>query len=71
MERDLIRTRTSEGRERAKAEGRHLGRPSILTPAQQAEARRRRQEGATYKELAESYNVAISTIAKVVRQQSE
>jgi len=67
VERDLIRTRTSEGRERAKAEGRHLGRPSILTPAQQAEAKRRRQEGATYKELAESYNVAISTIAKIVR----
>jgi hypothetical protein len=69
LERDLIRTRTTEGRERARAEGRHLGRKPILSPTQQAEAVRRRQEGAAYKELAESYNVAIRTIAKAVKQQ--
>ena len=67
VERDLIRTRTSEGRERARAEGRSLGRPSALTPAQQAEAIRRRREGETLKKLAESYNVAISTISKTVK----
>jgi len=34
VERDLIRTRTAEGRVRAKARGQHMGRPSKLTPQQ-------------------------------------
>src|SRR4051794_39422927 len=64
VERDLIRTRTAEGRSRAKARGQHMGRAPALTPQQQAEARKRRAEGATLKELAESYNVGIATIAR-------
>src|SRR6202008_2636473 len=56
VERDLIRTRTAEGRSRAKAQGKHMGRPPKLTPQQRAEARRRRAQGATLKELARSYN---------------
>ena len=63
VERDLIRTRTAEGRERAKARGQHMGRPPKLTPQQQREARRRRAEGATLQELAKSYNVAWATIS--------
>ncbi len=39
VERDLIRTRTAEGRVRAKARGQHMGRPPKLTPQQQKEAR--------------------------------
>ena len=31
VERDLIRTRTAEGRSRAKARGKHMGRPPSLT----------------------------------------
>ena len=46
VERDLIRTRTAEGRSRARARGQHMGRPPALTPEQQAEARQRRAEGA-------------------------
>ncbi len=65
VERDLIRTRTAEGRSRAKARGQHMGRPPALTPQQQDEARQRRAEGATLKELALSYNVGISTIARL------
>src|SRR5579862_7772537 len=34
VERDLIRTRTAEGRSRAKARGQRMGRPSKLTDAQ-------------------------------------
>ena len=65
VERDLIRTRTAEGRSRAKERGQHMGRPRALTPQQQAEARRRRAEGATLKELARSYNVGIATISRL------
>jgi DNA invertase Pin-like site-specific DNA recombinase len=65
VERDLIRTRTAEGRSRAKARGQHMGRPPKLTPQQQKEARRRRAEGATLTELAKSYNVGKSTISRL------
>ena len=65
VERDLIRTRTAEGRSRAKARGQHMGRPPALTPQQQAEARQRRAEGATLQELADSYNVGRATISRL------
>ena len=64
VERDLIRTRTAEGRNRAKTRGQHMGCPPALTPQQQAEARNRRSEGTTLKELAQSYNVGIATISR-------
>jgi DNA invertase Pin-like site-specific DNA recombinase len=65
VERDLIRTRTAEGRSRAKAQGKHMGRPPSLTSAQQKEATKRRAQGATLQELAHSYDVGISTIRRV------
>ena len=49
VERDLIRTRTAEGRSRA----------------QKAEARKRRAQGATLAELARSYGVGKSTISRL------
>ena len=64
-ERDLIRTRTAEGRSRAQKRGQRMGRPPKLTAAQQAEARRRRAEGATLAELACSYDVGKSTISRL------
>ncbi len=67
MERDLIRTRTAEGRSRATARGQHMGRPPKLTDAQKTEARQRRAEGATLKELAQSYAVGQATISRVTR----
>jgi DNA invertase Pin-like site-specific DNA recombinase len=67
VERDLIRTRTAEGRNRAKAQGRQMRRPPTLSPAQQKEASRRRAQGATLQELAQSYNVGISTIRRATR----
>jgi DNA invertase Pin-like site-specific DNA recombinase len=65
VERDLIRTRTAEGRSRAQKRGQHMGRPPKLTPLQQKEARRRRSEGATLAELARSYGVGKSTISRL------
>jgi DNA invertase Pin-like site-specific DNA recombinase len=67
VERDLIRTRTAEGRSRAEAQGKHMGRPPSLTPAQIKEATRRRAAGATLQELADSYDRSISTMRRVTR----
>src|SRR5271155_1602547 len=67
VERDLIRTRTAEGRSRAKARGQPMGRPPSLTPAQQKEATRRRAQGATLQELADHYDRSISTMRRATR----
>jgi hypothetical protein len=39
--------------------------PTKLADTQKAEARRRRAEGATRKELAKSYDVGLATISRV------
>jgi DNA invertase Pin-like site-specific DNA recombinase len=67
VERDLIRTRRAEGRNRAKLRGKHMGRPPSLTPAQQKEATRRRAQGATLQELADSYDRSIPTMRRLTR----
>jgi DNA invertase Pin-like site-specific DNA recombinase len=66
FERELIRARTSEGRERAKARGVHMGRPAKLTPHQRREALARREAGETLVEIARSYNVSHPTISRLV-----
>ena len=66
FERDLIRARTSEGRERAKARGVKMGRPHKLTPHQQREAiKRRDKDGETLRSIARSYNVSAATISRL------
>ena len=66
FERDLIRARTTEGRERAKANGVKMGRPPKLTPHQKKEAIKRRDHGEeTLAEIGKSYNVSGWTIARL------
>ena len=65
FERELIRARTGEGRERAKARGVKLGRKFKLTPHQRKEALARRDEGETLMDIARSYNVSHSTISRL------
>ena len=65
FERELIRARTSEGRARAKAEGRKMGRPHKLTPHQRREARERRDAGESLSAIARSYNVHHATISRL------
>ncbi len=65
FERDLIRARTGEGRERAKQRGVKMGRKPKLTPHQIKEAMRRRDAGEPQREIARSYNVSHSTISRL------
>jgi DNA invertase Pin-like site-specific DNA recombinase len=65
FERELIRARTGEGRERAKARGQSLGRPFKLTPHQRSEAIQRRDRGEALSDIARSYNVHPSTISRL------
>jgi DNA invertase Pin-like site-specific DNA recombinase len=66
FERELIRSRTTEGRERAKARGVKLGRKPKLTVHQQREAIKRRDSGGeTVRDIARTYNVSYSTISRL------
>jgi DNA invertase Pin-like site-specific DNA recombinase len=65
VERDLIRTRMTDGRSRAKARGQRLGHPAKLSDAQKEEALLRRAAGATLKELAQIYDVGLTTIFRI------
>jgi DNA invertase Pin-like site-specific DNA recombinase len=66
FERDLIRTRTSEGRERAKARGVKMGRPPKLTPHQRNEAIKRCDAGdESLANIGRSYNVSAATISRL------
>jgi DNA invertase Pin-like site-specific DNA recombinase len=65
FERELIRSRTGEGRERARARGVVMGRKPKLTPHQQREALARRDAGETLMDIARSFNVSHSTISRL------
>jgi len=66
FERELIRARTGEGRERAKANGVRLGRKPKLTDHQRKEAIKRRDRGEeSLAQIGRSYNVSGWTIGRL------
>ena len=66
FERELIKARTGEGRERAKARGVKMGRKPKLTPHQMQEAIKRRESGEErLADIGRSYNVSGWTIARL------
>jgi DNA invertase Pin-like site-specific DNA recombinase len=66
FERELIRSRTTEGRERAKANGVVMGRKPKLTHHQRQEALARRDAGEALVDIGRSYNVSHSTISRLI-----
>jgi DNA invertase Pin-like site-specific DNA recombinase len=65
FERELIRTRTGEGRQRAMAKGVIMGRRPKLTVHQRREAIARREAGEVLTDIARSFNVSHSTISRL------
>jgi DNA invertase Pin-like site-specific DNA recombinase len=65
VERDLIRTRTTEGSARAKARGVKLGPKFKLTPAQRKEALARLAAGEASTAIGRSYRVSHTTILRL------
>ena len=68
FERELIRTRTGEGRARAIARGQKMGGPPKpkLTPHQRREAIKRRDRGGeSLTDIGRSYNVSGATISRL------
>lgn len=65
FERDLLIERTQAGLARAKAEGKAVGRPSALSPAQASAVRARLEEGAAVAALAREFGTSRQTIMRV------
>lgn len=65
FERELIRSRTGEGRERAKARGVKLGRHHCLTVAQRAFVAQQRANGESVRDLAKVLGVSKATIGRI------
>ncbi|TDT99126.1 DNA invertase Pin-like site-specific DNA recombinase [Azorhizobium sp. AG788] len=65
FERDLIRTRTSEGRTRAKTRGVKFGRKPKLTVEQQAYIAKLRADGEGVRQIARIMGVSSATIGRI------
>jgi len=65
FERDLIVERTQAGQARARAAGKHMGRPTKTTIGQQHAIRAALAAGATVSSLAASYQVSRATIIAI------
>jgi DNA invertase Pin-like site-specific DNA recombinase len=64
FERELIKSRTGEGRARAKAAGVHMG-PSKLSSHQQREANARRDASEALTDIARTFGVSHTTIGRL------
>lgn len=65
FERDLLVERTRAGLDRAKAQGKKLGRPSLLTDDQRQKVRLKRSEGLSLATLAQEFGVSRSAIYRI------
>ena len=68
FERELIRSRTGEGRQRAKERGVRFGRPRKLNTHQRQEALSRLVAGETQADIARTYRVDATTIGRLAAQ---
>jgi DNA invertase Pin-like site-specific DNA recombinase len=67
FERDLIRSRTDEGIERAKRLGKRFGRPDRLDAGQKRKIAELYASGKTMPDLAEEYGVGVGTIWRALQ----
>ena len=68
FERDLLIERTQSGLARAKAEGKPLGRPSVLSADQQLEVKEKLQNGEAISAIARHFETSRQTIMRVRAQ---
>ncbi|MGL1833742.1 recombinase family protein [Rhodocyclaceae bacterium SMB388] len=71
FERDLIIERTQAGQARARAEGKHMGRPSKTTEKEQGEIVLRLNRGASVSEVARDYGISRATVISIRRTLTE
>jgi len=68
LERDLIKSRTAEGREAAKAQGKHLGRMPALSIKESNILLKERNNGESISALARKFNVSRATVHRTLER---
>ncbi len=63
-----IRERSIHGQERARAEGKRIGRPPVLTPAARQEVEHKLREGQSVNRIAQVHRVHHSVVRRVARE---
>ena len=63
-----IRQRSIQGQERARAEGKRIGRPPALTPEARQEVERKLREGQSVNRIAQVHRVHHSVVRRVARE---
>jgi DNA invertase Pin-like site-specific DNA recombinase len=71
LERDLIKTRTAEGRAEAKANGKHMGRKHSLSEQQAQELLKEKLSGKSISALARKYDVSRTTVHRTLERLSD
>ena len=66
LERSLIVDRVRAGQKAARARGKHIGRPSPLTPIVTARIASMRSEGASIRAIASQLGLAVGTVHRVI-----
>ena len=69
FERGMIRERVKAGQSRAKAQGKHIGRPSTIDAALVGSVLSMKAEGVGIKKMASHLQVGVGTIYKVLRNE--
>lgn len=71
LERDLIKSRTAEGRAEAKAQGKHLGRSPALSDKQAKELLKDKLNGASISALARKFEVSRPTVHRTIERMKQ
>lgn len=66
LERDLIKARTAEGREEAKAKGKHMGRMPALSDKQAEKLYKDKLNGESISALAKKYSISRPTVHRTI-----
>ena len=66
-----IRQRSIQGQQRARAEGKRIGRPPVLTGERREEVRRRLQGGEAVTRLSKLYGVHHTVVRRLKREMEE
>jgi len=67
FEREIIRERIVAGQQRARAQGKRIGRRSVIDEALQARATRLRSDGLSLRQVGKRLNLSAATVLKAIR----
>ena len=64
----VLRERSIQGQQRARAEGKRIGRPPVLTPEARQEVERKLREGQSVNRIAQAHRVHHSVVRRVAQE---